>query len=215
MQLVEKDITGKKHGLFKQLDNLGFLPKNLYNYTNYTIRHNYILERQYLDSFKIQKRVRGTPDYQALPAKVAQQVVLRLHESLQSFLAAGGASHFCQFVGQVSRLLGQASRLSLDIAQARCLHYGDFAAIGMHQAANWAYEEKLQSKLSKYKHETAGRNVLTHTSQAVSKRELTNGYIKLSMTDVTELSSTPIVTAELISCAKHSQRLLALMGYRL
>jgi IS605 OrfB family transposase len=88
MQLVEKHIIDPHHWLYKQLDNLCFLSKNLFNYANYLIRQKFIPTGVYLDYYKIQKLCQGTTDYLALPAKVSQQVLLRLHESWKSFLAA-------------------------------------------------------------------------------------------------------------------------------
>jgi len=88
MQLVEKHMIDRNHWLYKQLDNLCFLSKNLFNYANYLIRQKFISSGEYLDYYKIQKLCQGTTDYLALPAKVSQQVLLRLHESWQSFFAA-------------------------------------------------------------------------------------------------------------------------------
>ena len=91
MQLVEKHIINRNHYLYKELDNLCFLSKNLFNYANYLIRQKFIFSGEYLDYYKIQKLCQGTPDYQAIPAKVAQQVLLKFHESWQSFFAATSA----------------------------------------------------------------------------------------------------------------------------
>jgi putative transposase len=88
MQLVSKHIIDRNHWLYKQLDNLCFLSKNLFNYANYLIRQKFISSGEYLDYYKIQKLCQGTTDYLGLPAKVSQQVLLRLHESWQSFFAA-------------------------------------------------------------------------------------------------------------------------------
>ena len=88
MQLVEKHMIDRNHWLYKQLDNLCFLSKNLFNYANYPIRQKIISSGEYLDYYKIQKICQGTTDYLALPAKVSQQVLLRLHESWKSFFAA-------------------------------------------------------------------------------------------------------------------------------
>ncbi|MGB7894653.1 MAG: transposase [Microcoleus sp.] len=88
MQLVEKHTIDRTHWLYKQLDNLCFLSKNLFHYANYLIRQKFILKGEYLDYYKIQKLCQGTIDYRALPAKVSQQVLLRLHESWKSFFAA-------------------------------------------------------------------------------------------------------------------------------
>jgi putative transposase len=88
MQLVEKHIIDRTHWLYKQLDNLCFLSKNLFNYANYLIRQKFIITGEYLNYYKIQKLCQGTIDYLALPAKVSQQVLLRLHESWKSFFEA-------------------------------------------------------------------------------------------------------------------------------
>ena len=88
MQLVSKHIIDRNHWLYKQLDNLCFLSKNIFNYANYPIRQKFISSGKYLDYYKIQKICQGKTDYLALPAKVSQQVLLRLHESWQSFFAA-------------------------------------------------------------------------------------------------------------------------------
>ncbi len=88
MQLVEKHIIDPNHWLYKRLDNLCFLSKNLFNYANYLIRQKFISLGEYLDYYKIQKLCQGKTDYLALPAKVSQQVLLRLHESWKSFFAA-------------------------------------------------------------------------------------------------------------------------------
>jgi putative transposase len=88
VQLVEKHIINQTHWLHKQLDNLCFLSKNLFNYANYLIRQKFILTGEYVDYYKIQKLCQGTNDYEQLPAKVSQQVLLKLHESWKSFFEA-------------------------------------------------------------------------------------------------------------------------------
>ena len=56
-------------------------------------------------------------------------------------------------------------------------------------AANKAYKLtpdkfKARPKLPKYKDKTKGRNILTYTIQAISKRELKKGIVKLSGTNL-------------------------------
>jgi putative transposase len=88
MHLVEKYIIDKNHSLFKEAESLCFLSNNLFNYANYIIRKKIFKTGEYLNYNAIQKQCQGTPDYTALPAKVSQQVLLRLHESGQAFFAA-------------------------------------------------------------------------------------------------------------------------------
>jgi putative transposase len=88
MHLVEKYIIDKNHSLFKEAESLCFLSTNLFNYANYIIRQELFKTGEYLNYNAIQKQCQGTPDYTALPAKVSQQVLWRLHESGPAFFAA-------------------------------------------------------------------------------------------------------------------------------
>ena len=42
MKLVERHIITKQNKLFKEIDTLAFLSKNLYNAANYLIRQEFI-----------------------------------------------------------------------------------------------------------------------------------------------------------------------------
>lgn len=157
MHLVEKYIIDKNHSLFKEAESLCFLSNNLFNYANYIIRQELFKTGEYLNYNAIQKQCQGTPDYTALPAKVSQQVLLRLHDSGQVFFAAN--KEYKQ-------------------------HPDKF---------------KSAPRIPKYKHKTLGRNVITYTSQAVSKSALKKGLIHLSQmqilltTHVKEVSQVRIV----------------------
>jgi putative transposase len=142
MHLVEKYIIDKNHSLFKEAESLCFLSNNLFNYANYIIRKKIFKTGEYLNYNAIQKQCQGTPDCTALPAKVSQQVLLRLHESGQAFFAAN--KEYKQ-------------------------HPDKF---------------KSAPRIPKYKHKTLGRNVITYTSQAVSKSALKKGLIHLSQTQI-------------------------------
>jgi IS605 OrfB family transposase len=88
MQLVERHIIDKNHAFYGECNHLCFLSKNLFNYANYLIRQSFILEGKYLNYNTIQKLCQAHVDYQALPAKVSQQTLMRLHSSWISFFEA-------------------------------------------------------------------------------------------------------------------------------
>jgi putative transposase len=88
MHLVEKYIIDKNHSLFKEAESLCFLSNNLFNYANYITRKKLFKTGEYFNYNAIQKQYQGTTDYTALPAKVSQQVLWRLHESGQDFFVA-------------------------------------------------------------------------------------------------------------------------------
>jgi putative transposase len=85
MHLVEKYIIDKNHSVFKEAETLWFLSNNLFTYANYIIRKKLFKTGEELNYNAIQKQCQGTPECTALPAKVSQQVLLRLHESRASF----------------------------------------------------------------------------------------------------------------------------------
>ena len=78
MQLVERHLVKQDHPHYAVIDAAAFASKNLYNQANYQIRQAYIHERTYLPYAEIFHRVKGLDCYQALPAKVANSILMRL-----------------------------------------------------------------------------------------------------------------------------------------
>ena len=87
--LVEKQIIRPSNPLYKELDNLCFLSKNLYNVVLYTIRQHYFNTGKYLTGFTIIKDFakENQVDFRALPAKVAQHTVQLVDQNMKSFFA--------------------------------------------------------------------------------------------------------------------------------
>ncbi|WP_066380575.1 MULTISPECIES: RNA-guided endonuclease TnpB family protein [unclassified Anabaena] len=88
MQVVERHIIQRNHPHHQEIEQLCFAAKNLYNYANFHIRQSFIFAQKYLDYNCLAKQLKSTEPYQALPAKVAQQVLLGLHRNWLSFFAA-------------------------------------------------------------------------------------------------------------------------------
>lgn len=91
MKHVERHIIKRNNPIWQQIDRLGFLSKNLYNYANYQLRQNFIFKNTYLGYNKLYHLAKGTPDYQALPAKVSQQILRLLDKNWKSFFMASKA----------------------------------------------------------------------------------------------------------------------------
>ena len=91
MRQVERHIVKETSPFWKQIDNLCFLSKNLYNYANYLIRQSFIFDKVYLGFNQVYHLVKDQPDYQALPRKVSQQVLKVLDKNWQSFFEANKA----------------------------------------------------------------------------------------------------------------------------
>lgn len=155
MQLAERHIIKSNNALYKELDFISFLSKNLYNRANYIVRQEFINttkdkeagrrdKANWLRYNSIQKQLQNDKDldYCALPAKVSQHVLRLLDKNWTSF----------------------------------------FKSIREWKKNPIKY--KGQPKLPRYKHKTGGRNVLTYTVQAISKKELNKGIIALSGTNI-------------------------------
>ena len=98
MKLVEQHRISKSHKYFKDIDALCFLAKNLYNKANYDIRQEFIKtskekEQGLVDHAnwirynQIQKDLQNDNqiDYNSLPAKVSQQILMGLDQTWKSF----------------------------------------------------------------------------------------------------------------------------------
>ncbi len=88
MKLVERHIIQPTHRFYAEIDRLCFLSKNLYNYANYLVRQSFIFENTYHHYYDLQKTLQSQSDYQAMPAKVSQQILMIIDRNWKSFLAA-------------------------------------------------------------------------------------------------------------------------------
>lgn len=83
MQRVERHIIINN----KQLDNLTFLSKNLYNYVNYMIRQHFIKTGLMLGEYDITTQLtkENQVDFRALPNNTSQQIIRLLFKNWNSF----------------------------------------------------------------------------------------------------------------------------------
>jgi putative transposase len=91
MKLVERHIIKRGHAFWDEIDHSSWHSKNLYNAANYLIRQNFIYGYGYLSYNKMDKLMQKTEQYQALPAKVSQQVLRGLEKNWKSFFEANQA----------------------------------------------------------------------------------------------------------------------------
>ena len=90
MRLVEQHIIKNSNLYYKELDNLCFLSKNLYNAGLYTVRQHYFQTKEFLSGFSLINKFtqEKQSDYIALPAKVSQQTLKLVEQNFKSFFNA-------------------------------------------------------------------------------------------------------------------------------
>lgn len=91
MQLVEQYVIDRHDPRYGAIDEAAFKSKNLYNAGNYEIRQAYIFTGKYLNYHEMDRRMQSHEAYQALPAKVSQQVLMQLHHAWEAFFKAHAA----------------------------------------------------------------------------------------------------------------------------
>ncbi|MBR8837528.1 MAG: transposase [Stigonema ocellatum SAG 48.90 = DSM 106950] len=90
MLLVEKRVIKDNHLAFKQIDEMCFASKNLYNSANFNMRQAFFYGGQsqvpkYESLYHIMK---DSEQYKALPAKISQQVLKLVAQNWTSYFAA-------------------------------------------------------------------------------------------------------------------------------
>jgi len=70
MKLIEKHVINKNHPAYKEVDELCFLSKNLFNAVNYVVRQEFIHHQKYLNYASTYHLIKESVDYKALRAKV-------------------------------------------------------------------------------------------------------------------------------------------------
>jgi putative transposase len=91
MQLVEQHIIQQTDSRFALIDAAAFAAKNLYNAANYRVRQAFIYDGVYLNYPEMYRQMKATEQYEALPRKVSQQVLMLLDRNWKSFFAASAA----------------------------------------------------------------------------------------------------------------------------
>ena len=89
MYLVERHIIKTNNPLYKELDNVCFLSKNLYNKALYLVRQHYFNTKEHLNYYKLSKLLVDTKDvdYYALNTKVSKGTLLLLDRNFKSFFS--------------------------------------------------------------------------------------------------------------------------------
>lgn len=87
MDLVQQIIIKKGHKLWKELDNLCFASKNIYNQALYRLNKEYEENKKYKNYNTLDKELRNEKqiDYSLLPQKVSQQTLMLLDKNYKSF----------------------------------------------------------------------------------------------------------------------------------
>src|SRR5215472_8946578 len=81
MHLVEQQLIRTADPRYAAIDAAAFASKNLSNQANYQIRQAFFHEGKYLPYAEIFHRVKHLDCYQALPAKVANSILILLHKN--------------------------------------------------------------------------------------------------------------------------------------
>src|ERR687885_413049 len=91
MRLVEKHVIRKSSREWKEIDDLAFKSKNLYNRANYEIRQHFFQTFQILSYNEMASRMQTEEAYCDLPRKVSQQVLRCLDRNWKAWKEADKA----------------------------------------------------------------------------------------------------------------------------
>lgn len=159
MYLTERHIIKNN----KELDELCFKTKNLYNKALYLVRQHYFETKGYLDWVKVNRLMVDSKDvdYYSLPCKVSNQILRMLDDNFKSF----------------------------------------FALLKMKQSGSYDKSIRIPRYLDKQ-----GRTVAIFPKDAISKKSLKKGIIKLSSLSIeipTKVTESNIVEVRILPRNNH------------
>ena len=87
MKLAEQHIIKSNNVLYKELDNLCFLSKNLYNQALYRIRQQFFEDKTFKNYNEVNRELHDENqiDYRALPANTSQETLKLVNQNYSSF----------------------------------------------------------------------------------------------------------------------------------
>lgn len=89
MQLVERRVIKQGHSAWSRIDEMSFAAKNLYNVANYNCRQAYFNggEKLVPGYNSLYHLIKDCEQYQALPAKIAQQTLMLVAQNWLAYFA--------------------------------------------------------------------------------------------------------------------------------
>src|SRR5271157_2798371 len=102
MQLVEQHIIDRHDPRFAHIDPACFASKNLYNASLYVLRQAFFAHEHVLSYAQLAHRLKTTPEFRALPAKVSQWTLRQVSGDWNNFWKAQAAYEQCpaKFTGR-------------------------------------------------------------------------------------------------------------------
>lgn len=85
---VEKHQIKRNHPMFKVCDEYCFKSKNIYNYANYNLRQNFIVNGKHKKYFEMCDFMKNTDPYKDIGANSGQQTLKILEQNWKSYFAA-------------------------------------------------------------------------------------------------------------------------------
>ena len=87
MKLVEQHIIKSNNPNYKELDNLCFLSKNLYNQALYRIRQQFFKDKSFKNYYELNRELHDENqiDYRSLPANTSQETLKLVNQNYSSF----------------------------------------------------------------------------------------------------------------------------------
>lgn len=179
MYQVERHIINKEYKSYKEIDDLAFKSKNLYNVCNYIIRQNYF---NYVKLSGVTDVVAADYNFNFKPEHVYDLITLSGGCTDKKYISYG-------YIDKMLNRSNQSDYRSLpNKVSKQTLIQVDKVWMSFFQA-NKDYKVnpskyKGVPRIPAYKDKTKGRNLLKYELNAISRKSLKQGIIKLSQTSI-------------------------------
>lgn len=85
MHLSYQTTIKHTNPLYKEMDRLSFLSKNLYNKANYIIREEFIKNKKWIRYNQLASNLKSDENFKSLPSKVSQMILMNIDRDWKAF----------------------------------------------------------------------------------------------------------------------------------
>lgn len=148
---VEQHLIRKQHPMWKTIDYMCFMSKNLYNYANYILRQKFTSTGKYIPYREMNRNLKTSDDYKSCMSQPANCTLRLLDKNWKSFFIAikDWKAHKDKYLGmpKLPKYLNKDGRFIWMIPNNSCYFEDDEIKFRVRKLQNYRWKSNAKGRL--------------------------------------------------------------------